>query len=159
MVYVSDVYMLPTAWSSKTYFNKMLSLIRITMTQFCLFPSICNVLLNLNLVWCQSDHQLWHNRSNYEGTGPKQQKMRKHWGITTEILFVILTKKFSNTSTSWITTLISRFMEKTWGRSGADRTRGTIIYWNSHNIVNTAWIYFKFDKINIGNMSNSKPMK
>ena len=37
--------------------------------------------------------------------------------------------------------------------------RGTSIYWNGHNIANTACIHFKFGTVNNRYMPNSKPMK
>ena len=37
--------------------------------------------------------------------------------------------------------------------------RGTSIFWNGHNIANTACIHFKFGTVNNRCMPNSKPMK
>ena len=37
--------------------------------------------------------------------------------------------------------------------------RGTNIFWNGHNIANTACIHFKFGTVNNRYMLNSKPMK
>ena len=37
--------------------------------------------------------------------------------------------------------------------------RGTSIFWNGHNIANTACIHFKFGTMNNRYMPNSKPMK